>query len=175
MAFIIFFILDSDFLINFSFLILIAIFVLILRTWIDPIKLVLVNTFVSKKNFRFKFENTWLKKVEFHTEVTNYWKSLPPSHLLPKLISVSSFMAKWSRNFFHKFCEKVLNQKAAIDTLQNREDDDGIQMYFDEKEKLNELLLHEELYMKQRVKIFWLEEGDKNSKFFHASASSRKK
>lgn len=68
--------------------------------------------------------------------MAKYWKSLPPGHLFPKLISVSSFMAKWGRNFFHKFREKVMHQKAAIDTLKNREDDDIIiQMYFDEEEK----------------------------------------
>ncbi|XP_074374427.1 uncharacterized protein LOC141714831 [Apium graveolens] len=102
-------------------------------------------------------------------------RDLPLIHLLPKHISISSFMAKWGRVFFHKFREKVINQKEALDSLKDREDNDGIQTYFSEKAKLEELLLQEESYWKQRAKIFWLEEGDTNSRFFHASASSRKK
>lgn len=94
---------------------------------------------------------------------------------MPKLSAVSNYMAKWGRNFFHKFREKVIKQKEIIDQLKDREDYDGFQLYFDEKEKLSDLLLHEELYWKQRAKTFWLEEGDSDSRFFHASASSRKK
>ncbi|KAL8121850.1 hypothetical protein AgCh_018547 [Apium graveolens] len=141
----------------------------------EPIKLELINTMVSKKQFQFKFENTWLKEESFHADVAKFWKNLPAVHLLPKLISVSNYIAKWGRTFFHKFRDKVIKQKEIIDQLKDREDDDGIQMYFDEKEKLSELLLRKELYWKQRAKTFWLEEGDSNSKFFHASASSRKK
>lgn len=37
------------------------------------------------------------------------------------------------------------------------------------------LLLHEETYWKQRAKNYWLAEGDANTKFFHATASTRKK
>lgn len=66
-------------------------------------------------------------------------------------------------------------QKAVIADLVNCTDDDSIKRYLEEKEKLNELLYHEESYWKQRAKIFWLEEGDANTKFFHASATSRKK
>lgn len=66
----------------------------------DPIKLDLMNTSFSKKQFRFKFENTWLKEESFHTDVATFWQGLPTIHLLPKLISVSSFMAKWERTFF---------------------------------------------------------------------------
>lgn len=40
---------------------------------------------------------------------------------------------------------------------------------------MNELLTHEEAYWQQRAKNFWLKDGDTNSKFFHAAASSRKK
>lgn len=132
----------------------------------DPIKLNLFNTAVTRKQFRFKFENIWLKEAAFHSEVAKFWQTLPPTHLLPKLISVSSFIAKWGRNFFHKFREKVIKQREIIDALKNREDDAGIQLYFVEKDKMHELLLHEETYWKQRVKVLWLEEGDSNSKIF---------
>lgn len=37
------------------------------------------------------------------------------------------------------------------------------------------MLLHEEVYWKQRAKLFWLKNGDANTKFFHAQATRRKK
>ncbi|XP_074352714.1 uncharacterized protein LOC141691861 [Apium graveolens] len=95
-----------------------------------------------------------LQDPNFRKETTDFWLALPPSHILPKLISVSNFMARWGRDFFHN---------------------DGVKLYFEEKDRLNELLLHEELYWKQMAKVFWLTEGDANTKFFHASASTRRK
>lgn len=53
--------------------------------------------------------------------------------------------------------------------------DEGVKQYFRVKEKLNQLLNQEEIYWKQREKTFWLNEGDDNTKFFHACASARKK
>lgn len=122
----------------------------------------------------FKFENVWLLEPNFHADVVGYWNNLPVSHLLPKLVSVSEYMAKWGFKFFHKFREKVKLQKQKLDELVNKTDDEGLAKYFLEKEKLEELLCQEELYWKQRAKMFWLAEGDQNSNFFHAKATSRK-
>lgn len=72
----------------------------------NPIFLDLVSTEFSTAKFRFKFENTWLREQSFHDDVVNFWKSIPFMHLLSRLESVSSFMAKWGLNFFHKFREK---------------------------------------------------------------------
>lgn len=94
---------------------------------------------------------------------------------MPKLISVSSFMARWGRNFFHKFRDKVRKQKEVVSNLAQHIDTGGVEQYFAEISKLHELLLHEETYWKQRAKNYWLAEGDANTKFFHASASARKK
>lgn len=96
----------------------------------EPIKLELMNTTMPKNQFRFRFENTWLKESSFHSEVSSFWQSLPALHLLPKLLAVSKYMAKWGKDFFNKFREKVVKQKETIDNLKNREDDDGIQMFF---------------------------------------------
>lgn len=68
-----------------------------------------------------------------------------------------------------------MKQKEVINKLVDCVDEDNVKRYFEEKEKLHQLLLHEEIYWKQRAKVFWLEEGDSNTRFFHASASTRKK
>lgn len=90
-------------------------------------------------------------------------------------MSVSRFMEKWGRNFFNKFKEKLRQQKAILDDLKSRSDDFSIKQYVIERDKLNEILLHQDLYWKQRAKLFWMKEGDENTKFFHAHASARKK
>lgn len=90
-------------------------------------------------------------------------------------ISVSSFIARWGRNFFHKFRDKIKKYQEVIGSLVNRTDDVALKLYFDERNKINELLFHEEVYWKQRAKTFWLVEGDENTKFFHANASSKRK
>lgn len=66
----------------------------------DPIKLELVNTSIPKKQFRFKIDNTWLQEEIFRSDVAKHWKSHPAIHLLPKLLFVSSYMAKWGENLF---------------------------------------------------------------------------
>lgn len=38
----------------------------------EPIKLTLVNTTITNKDFRFRFENTWLKEATFHFDVSKF-------------------------------------------------------------------------------------------------------
>lgn len=118
----------------------------------DSISLDLFNLSFLRKQFQFRFENTWLKEPNFHTEVSYFKKLLPTSHLLLKLVSVSSYMSKWGRNFIHKFKDKIKKQKLVLDELVNGDDIEGIKLSFEEKEKLNELLVYEETYWKQRAK-----------------------
>lgn len=140
----------------------------------DAIFLELINVAIPKKTFRFRFENTWLKEPSFVKDATSHWENLPSSHLLSKLISVSSYMEKWGRNFFNKFKAKVKMKKASIDSLRDKSDTQGVKEFLATRDRLNEILLHEELYGKQRAKLFWLK-GDENTKFFHASATTRRK
>lgn len=60
----------------------------------DPILLEHMHTNFSRKQFRFKFENAWLSEPRFSEEVVQYWRTIPSVNLLPKLMSVSTFMAR---------------------------------------------------------------------------------
>lgn len=141
----------------------------------NPILLELFHVNMSKKVFRFRFENIWLKEVNFIKDVSAVWKELPVAHLLPKLLSVSAYMARWGRTFFHKFREKIKSHKANLDRLVDCTDESSVKEYMLERDKLNNLLFQEEIYWKQRAKLFWLTEGDENTRFFHSSASARKR
>lgn len=68
----------------------------------------------------------WLKEPSFHDEVSNYWLGIPTTMLLSKQISVSSFMEKWDKNFFHKFRDKIKKQKEVLNALVNRADEVGV-------------------------------------------------
>lgn len=141
----------------------------------EPLFLELVRVDIPKKTFRFRFENMWLREPSFIEDVTATWKSLPRSHLLPKLFAVSSFMARWGKSFFHKFREKLKLHKLNLSRLVDCTDEASVQEYLRERDKLNELLLQEEIYWKQRAKLHWLKEGDENTRFFHSYASTRKR
>lgn len=122
----------------------------------EPLFLDLIHVDIPKKIFRFRFENMWLPESSFIEEVTGTWKSLLKTHLLPKLFVVSSFLVRWGKSFFHKFREKLKLHKANLSRFVDCTDEISVQEYLRERDKLNELLLQEEIYWKQRAKLHWL-------------------
>lgn len=59
--------------------------------------------------------------------------------------------------------------------MHSRRDDDSVQRYTSQRNRLTTLLLQEEKFWKQRSKVYWLRERDQNTKFFHSMASARKR
>lgn len=106
-----------------------------------PILLEFLNVGISRKEFRFCFENVWLKEPNFVKEVYEIWSFIPVTHLLPKIVEVTSFMARWGRSFFHKFRDKIKKHKANLSKLVDCNYDNSMQEYLSEREKVNTLLL----------------------------------
>jgi hypothetical protein len=62
-----------------------------------------------------------------------------------------------------------------LGVLQHHEIPDNLESIENVEEETHHLLEMEELYWKQRAKCNWFQHGDRNTKFFHAWATERKR
>ena len=81
----------------------------------------------------------------------------------------------WGLIRTHPDVEKIKRLQAKVEALGKGEliEDSKIVLLAASKE-LDDLLLKQEIYWVQRLRISWLKHGDKNTKFLHSKASQRK-
>lgn len=141
----------------------------------SPLLLEVVVRSRKVANRRFRFEQAWLLEEDFGRLVRNKWQAAGPDSVINKLFQCSSSMEGWGKDFRRRFARDISASKNKLRQLADAMDPESVALYFETRSRLNQLLEQEEIYWKQRAKAFWLKEGDRNSKFFHASVSARKK
>ena len=96
-----------------------------------------------------------------------------------RLQSVKTKLKEWNKVSFGELNEKkksILNDLANFDAIEQ-----VWGLTFDllnqralRKRELEELILREEIYWRQKARVKWVKEGDCNSKFFHKVANGRR-
>lgn len=123
----------------------------------------------------FRFNNAWLLEPSLIQLVKDNWSQYPSSSIISKLSYCIEDINSWSKNISPNFRHQINKQRAQLEDICNSSRDAIDPRVEDMQKNLANLLLQEDTYWRQRAKVYWLADGDTNSKFFHASASARKR
>ncbi|XP_074347208.1 uncharacterized protein LOC141686043 [Apium graveolens] len=126
-------------------------------------------------SWRLKFENVWLTEPVCRHIVEESWRQDQNETLQEKIKRCLEDVAKWGQEFTGNFKERISQCKMVIKRTKTNTDAEAIQRYKNASKSLNKIYTHQEIFWKQRSKQLWLKEGDRNSKFFHVTAKSRRK
>ncbi|WJX95853.1 hypothetical protein P8452_77122 [Trifolium repens] len=129
----------------------------------------------GRSQTRFKFENAWLVDPVFHDFVCNKWQSYGDDNISTKLKMCAADLSIWNRNHFQHLKQDIDKCRRRLDRVRCQVHAGNINYFNALKRRMPHLLVKEDVFWRQQAKTHWLQDGDLNTKFFHAAATSRRK
>ena len=128
---------------------------------------------------RFMFEEMWTREEGCKEVIETAWDPLncnPNMPIQKRLQSCKDHLQDWNYKVFGNV-NKVLKQKQR--RLQHLEELNLLHESAEEiqglKKEINEMLFREEVMWNQRSRALWIKCGDRNTKFFHATANNQQR
>ena len=133
-----------------------------------------------KSNRHFHFEAMWIKREDYHDVIEAAWHlgtlSTIPEGVASNFQQCASALASWNQNVVGNIPKKIAGKRRTLNAITNA-DKLGVKgaEINQLRGEINDLLDSEETIWRQCSKIHWYRDGDRNTKFFHARASERRK
>ena len=128
----------------------------------------------------FWFEAMWLTDLERSGVISTAWacnaEGSPMVMVTKKVAKCKKMLKAWNRDRFGNVLQKIKRTKELLwrakeEAVRSRNDGEVRSL----KQELAELYAKEEKMWHQRSLLQWLQCGDQNTKFFHGSATQRKR
>ena len=142
------------------------------------------GSFTRGKSY-FKFENMWLQHEEFSEKVKGWWGSYeyhgsPSFVLASKLKALKGDIKIWNKESFGDVRGKKLDLMQQLQVLETTENQGSLSAErrghrAELQTELEKTLRLDEISWRQKSRIKWLKEGDKNTKFFHRIANANRR
>lgn len=128
---------------------------------------------------QFRFESMWTAEEECGDIIRSHWACLRSednsTHLVKNLEKCRGILQRWHREKFGKMKERMTDLKAKIGVIQQSKYSTASKLEEEELlRSLNVLWEQEEMYWHQRSRLNYLRFGDKNTRFFHITATQRR-
>ncbi|XP_043689263.1 uncharacterized protein LOC122640174 [Telopea speciosissima] len=125
----------------------------------------------------------WLLHPGFIDFVKGIWEEpvagSPLLVLFLKLKRLRGTLRKWNREVFGNVHQQVKDAEdcvCRIEVAYDQSPNEGAKEELEEDRKILEgVLLQEEIFWKQKSRVSWLKEGDRNIKFFHSMVNIRRR
>ncbi|CAM8924024.1 unnamed protein product [Rhodiola kirilowii] len=132
---------------------------------------------MRRKKF-FRFEAMWFDHSDYAKMMGDFWDNMGSgtAKWSDKLKSCKGMLKSWNHSTFGDVRKRI--QKLKQELLEIKSGPRSTEKLERERkvsEDLDIWLAREETLWMQRSRILWMSQGDKNTKFFHARASQRRK
>ncbi|XP_071909569.1 uncharacterized protein [Coffea arabica] len=133
----------------------------------------------GKRNKRFYFEKRWLKREDIREVIRTAWELQTEGsrmfQVTKKIRNCRVALLKWKNSFQANSRGKIDQIKRQMSELKESDISARKGSIAMLKGKLKEAYREEEVYWSHKSRIQWLREGDKNTKFFHATVKGRRR
>ncbi|KAH7861063.1 hypothetical protein Vadar_021190 [Vaccinium darrowii] len=126
---------------------------------------------------RFIFDMRWVKHPECSQVVRDKWKSRVVGskwfQVQGKIREVRHGIKRWRRTAKVNSKTNIEELKEQVEAVVEAPDFDA-ELYHDLERKLKQNYADEEQFWRDKARVDWLKEGDKNTAFFHAKVAQRR-
>ena len=153
---------------------------LLKRTVSDHCPLLAVSKVKNWGPKPFRFLNCWLSNPQCAKIIQESWGDSKDTSIMDKMKIVKKRLIAWNKTEFGKIHEKIAELEVKIQDLDRIADErnleeDEISSRKQAQMDLWQWLKIRESYWAQNARSQWIKEGDKNTRYFHAIATMRRR